>query len=193
MRMLLLGTAFVALCVGSSPSVAASAETDAFVANVRLNAFFLSTSSSLANDRTENTDLRAFAGHEADAQEVVIETIDRRTAPEVAQTAPVTVASNDLVTGRSVAVDRAPLDETLAAPPGSGALMPAAMITLDRLSASKGQAFDTLYKATQVNALRQLAGFYNAYGMTGDDPALKQMAKSALAATNDRIAELARF
>ncbi len=193
MRMVLLGTAFAALCLGSLPSRAASTETDAFVANVRLNAFFLSRSSSLANDRSENTSLRAFADQEANAEEIVVETIDRRTAPEIAQTAPVTVASNDLVTGRSVAVDQAPLDDTFAAPPGSGALMPAAMITLDRLSASKGHAFDTLYKATQVNALRQLAGFYDAYSMTGDDPALKQMARSELAATNERMAELARF
>ena len=71
--------------------------------------------------------------------------------------------------------------------------MPAAAITLDHLSASKGQAFDTLFKATQVNALRQLAAFYNAYAMTGDDAALKHLAKSELAATNDRIAEIARF
>ena len=193
MRVVLLGAALAALCMGSSPSFAASAASDAFVANVRLNAFFLSRSSSLSGDRSENTDLRAFASKEASADEAVLDIIDRRAAPEIAQTAPSTVASNDVLTGRSVAVDQVPLDEIFAAPPGTGALMPAAMITLDRLSASKGQAFDTLYKATQINALRQLAGLYNAYSMTGDDAALKQMAKNELAATNDRIDELARF
>lgn len=190
MRAMLLGTALAALCMGSSSSIAASAESDAFTANVRLDAFFLSRSSSLSIDRSENTDLRVFAGKEASAEAIVIDTIDRRTAPEIA---PVTVASNDVLTGRSVAVDRVPLDEILAAPPGTGALMPATMITLDQLSASKGRAFDTLYKATQICALRQLAALYNAYSMTGDDVALKQMAKSELAATNDRIDELARF
>ena len=98
-----------------------------------------------------------------------------------------------MTTGRSVAIDRVPDATDFSAPVGAGALMPAAAITLDRLSASKGQAFDTLFKATQLNALRQLAALFNAYGMTGDDPALRQLAKNELAATNDRIAEIGRF
>ena len=192
MRKLLLGTVFAGLCLGSSASLAASAETNAFVANVRLNAVFLAKSSALASDRSENSDLRAFAGKEETAQDVVMAAVETRTAPEVAQTVPITVASNDVLTGRSAAVDRA-ATSSFAAPAGTGALMPAAVITLDHLAGSKGQAFDTLFKATQINALRQLAGLYNAYSMTGDDAALKQLAKSELAATNERIADLARF
>ena len=193
MRLVPFGTALAALCVYAMPSFAASAASDAFVANVRLNAAFLGKASSMADDRSEHGGLRAFADKEASAEAVVIDMIDRRTAPEIASAAPMTVASAGVMTGRSVAVDPAPLEETLAAPVGTGALMPAAMITLDRLSASKGQAFDTLYRTTQVQALRQLAGLYEAYSMTGDDAALKQMAKRQLATTNDLIAELARI
>ena len=194
MRTLLLGTALVALCLGPSMAFAASAETDAFVANVRLNGYFLAKASDLASDRSENPDLRAFADKEAEAVESVIADVDARTAPAIAtRDVPVTVASNELVTGRSAAVDRPSAAKGFSAPVGTGALMPAAMITLDRLSASKGQAFDTLYKATQINALHQLAALYNAYDMTGDDAALKQLAKNELASTNERIAELERL
>ena len=194
MRTLLLGTALVALCLGSPSAFAATAETEAFVANIRLNGYFLARASDLASDRSENTDLRAFADKEAKAEESVIADVDARTAPAIAtRDVPVTVASNEVVTGRSAAVDRPSAAQGFSAPVGTGALMLAAMITLDRLSASKGQAFDTLYKATQINALRQLAGLYNAYGMTGDDAALKQLAQSELVSTNDRIAELGRL
>ena len=193
MRLLMLGASFVAVCLSSS-AFAASAETDAFVANVRVNGTFLEKASSLANDRSESTELRAFAGREGQAVKAVIGTIDARTAPEmVAQAEPVTLASNEVITGRSAAIDPPPAATAFSAPTGTGALMPAAAITLDHLSASKGQAFDKLFKATQVNALRQLAALYNAYAMTGDDAALKQLAKSEFAATNDRIAEIARF
>ena len=194
MRTLSLGTAIAVICLTASSSFAASLETEVFVANVRLNGIFLSLASGLASDRSENTGLRAFADREAPDMEAVTANVEARTAPEVASRAvPMTVATNDVVTGRSVAVDSSPAETNFSAPVGTGALMPAAAITLDRLSASKGQAFDTLYKATQVNALRQLAALYNAYGMTGDDPALKQLAKTELGATNNRIAEIGRF
>ncbi len=194
MRTLLLGTTFVALCLTSSYCLAASAETDAFVANVRLNASFLAQASTLARDRSDNTDLRAFADREAQSMETVIAAVDARTSPEMtAQAVPMAVASNEVITGRSAAVDPAPAAIAFSAPVGTGALMPAAVITLDRLSASKGQAFDTLYKATQINALRQLSALYNAYAMTGDDAPFKQLATSELAATNDRIAAIGRF
>ena len=194
MRTLLLGSALIALCLGSSTSFAASVETDAFVGNVRVNADFLDQASILASDRSENTDLRTFAGKEAPAMAAVLSDLDARSTPDVAARAmPVTVASNDVLTGRSVAVDRASEAAAVSPPSGTGALMPAAAITLDRLSASKGLAFDTLYKATQVNALRQLAALYDAYVQTGDDAALRQLAKSELAATNDRLADIARF
>ena len=193
MRALLLGTVLSALCLGSNASYAASIETDAFVANVRLDASFLEKASSLAEDRSENADLRAFAGRETEAERAIVAVVMARTAPEVmAQAVLTTVASDDVVTGRSVAVVQADAPP-LSAPAGTGALMPAALITLDRLSASKGSAFDTLYKATQLTALRQLAAFYDAYAMTGDDAALRQLSKSELAATNGRIAQIGRF
>ena len=194
MRTLLLGSAFIALCLGSSTSFAASVETDAFVGNVRVNVDFLDQASILASDRSENTDLRTFAGKEAPAMAAVMSDLDARSTPDVAaRTMPVTVALNDVLTGRSVAVDRASEAAAVSPPSGTGALMPAAAITLDRLSASKGLAFDTLYKATQVNALRQLAALYDAYVQTGDDAALRQLAMSELATTNNRLADIARF
>ena len=193
MRHLLIGAAVAALCLVATPTLAASAETEAFIANARLGVVFLARSSELAADRSESTDLRSFAGHELAAQDAIAFTLERRTAPDVAQAVPMAVASNDVMTGRSAALDVVQSEAEFAPPVGTGALMPAAMITLDHLAASKGQAFDSLYKTTQVGALRQLAALYNAYSMTGDDAALKQLAKTELASTNERIAELARF
>ena len=162
---------------------------------MRLNAFFLARASDLSADRSENTALRTFAGKESAADEVGRErsTSTHGRLRKWRRVAPVTVASNEVMTGRSAAVERGAGVETYAPPVGTGALMPAAMITLDQLAASKGQAFDALYKATQINALRQLSAVYNAYSMTGDDAALKQLAKDQLAATDARIAEIARL
>ena len=193
MRKMLLGTTFVAVCFASSSLFAASDETAAFVANVRVNAVFLGEASRLAGDRSENSGLQVFAGMEVGAERTVIADIDRHTPSEMVQAMPTTLASNEVITGRSAAVDGVSPGAPMAEPVGIGALMPAASITLDHLSASKGHAFDMLYKATQINALRQLAGLYGAYALTGDDAALKQAAKTELAGTNDRIAAIGRL
>lgn len=193
MRKLTLGITFAVFCAGSVPYLAASPATDAFVANVRLGVTFLDQSSLLAADRTDNSDLGAFAGKEARDGAAVITALDRHTTLDVAQTIPLAVASNDVMTGRSVAIDRTPVETSFSAPVGLGALMPAATITLDRLASSKGQAFVTMFKATQVDVLRQLAALYDAYSATGDDAALKQLARNERAAANDRIAEIGRF
>lgn len=198
MRKLLLGTAFAAVSFASVPAFAETAATEAFIANIRLDAVFLAKASDLAADRSDDAALKAFAGTEAAAEIAVISSIDERTAPEVAQTVPVqsgpiNVASNDVVTGRSAATDATLSPMAFSAPAGTGALMPAAMISLEHLSSARGEAFDVLYKATQINALRQMAGFYNAYSLTGDNAALKQMAKDQLAAVNGRIAEIGRI
>ena len=198
MRKLLLSTAFAAVSLVSVPAFAETAATEAFVANVRLNAVFLAKASGLAADHSDNAALRAFAGKEAAAEIEVVSAIDDRAMPEVAQSVPVqsgplAVASNDVLTGRSAAIDAPVSPAAFGAPAGTGALMPAAMIAFDHLSSAKGEAFDALYKATQVNALRQLAALYNAYSLTGDDVGLRQMAIEQLAAVNGRIAEIGRI
>ena len=192
MRSLLVGTSVVFFFGAMSSVFAASPGTDAFVANVRLNALFVVESGKLAADRSENGALQSFANRETDAQGSVLVAIDTKTAPDIAQVLPMAIAANDVVTGRSAAVTP-DVSTAYDAPAGSGAMMPAAMVTLDHLSSAKGEAFDTLYKATQINALRQMAALYNAYSMTGDDDGLRQMARTELAATDRAIAEIARF
>lgn len=187
-----LFVAFAVLCFGAGNSFAASPERDAFVANVRVNVAFLSLSSQLAADHSDSNDLRDFAAGEVAAERAVVSAIDLRAAPEVALSFPLAIASNDVVTGRSVAVD-APPSLAFSAPIGTGALMPAAVQSLSHLADSSGKTFDDLYRATQINALRQLSALYNSYAMTGDDAALKQLAKTQLDATNERIAALGRF
>lgn len=193
MRASLFVISAVAVMGFVSPCSASSAETDAFVANTRLDALFLEKSSRLASDHSDDPQLRSFAAEEGTAADDLIADVGRRFVPEVAQTTSITVASNEIVTGRSAAVDREQASDRFAPPVGTGALMPAAIITLDHLASRHGQAFDMLFKATQIDALRQLAGLYNAYSLTGDDAALRQLAKTQLAATNERIAEIGRL
>ena len=193
MRIYLSSCVAIALWLTSAPSFAGSAETDAFVSNVRLEATFLARSSDLAADRSENTDLRRFASGEATSQDAVVADLGLRLTPQVAQHVPVIVASEGVITGRSAAIDTARPSSSYTAPQGVGALMPAALITLDHLAASKGHAFDALYEATQNAALRQLAALYDVYSMTGDDAVLRQLAKTELATINGRIADIARF
>ena len=57
--------------------------------------------------------------------------------------------------------------------------MPPAATALDKLSSLKGETFDASYKTTQVSALTRLASLYKAYSMTGDNSALRNMARES--------------
>ena len=72
-------------------------------------------------------------------------------------------------------------------------LLPSEQNDLARLSAMSGRDFDALYKATQLDGLRQLATLYRDYAVNGDDPALRAMSARELPVVNRRIAELRRL
>ncbi len=108
----------------------------------------------------------------------------------------VTNGVGDLVTGRSVGIDSplAPLTVTPASPAPIGSqLLPAGRDDLSRLRTISGRQFDALYKATQVDALRQLAVLYRDYAANGDDPALRAMAAHELPRVDARLARVSRL
>lgn len=108
----------------------------------------------------------------------------------------VTNGVGNLVTGRSVAVDR-PLTVTpnveRDAPTLGGTLLPADTKDLSRLQGMSGRKFDALYRSTQLDSLRQLTVLYRDYAANGDDPALVAMARRELPRVNARISELGRL
>ena len=196
----------------SAPALAASAQSEAFVANARPNVNFIDESSRLALDKSRSRAVRAFAYREArDAtiasnslvawaqtntiggQAVALGTPVVPLLPAVTDLAfaPVAVAT-DVVTGRSVAID-APLTVHPVAVVPAGALLPSEQDDLSRLQARSGRDFDILYKSTQLDALRQLATIYSDYQSNGDDPALRAIAARELPKINARIVELRRL
>ena len=110
----------------------------------------------------------------------------------------VTAGVDDLVTGRSVAVDR-PLTVTPApnvdrdAPTLGGQLLPADAKDMARLREMSGREFDALYRSTQLDSLRQLSILYRDYAASGDDPALRALSLRELPRINARIVELRKF
>ena len=163
-----------AVASAAAPAFAASDATEAFRANVRLKASFLAKASALAKTNAGSDKIRAFARSEQDQQVGVIDALTA-SEPGKAQTATADTGSRDVLTGRSAVAGTAG-GGTFAPPGGTGVMMPAAALGLERLAASKGAAFDTLYTSLVHNLLNDLSGYYEAYAMTGDDPALKAIA-----------------
>lgn len=111
----------------------------------------------------------------------------------------VTNGVDDLVTGRSVAIDR-PLTVTPGArnvdrdaPTLGGSLLPANAKDLSRLRSMSGREFDALYRSTQLDSLRQLSVLYRDYDANGDDPALRALAHRELPRVNARIVALRKL
>ena len=207
----------VLLASASAPAMAASLTTEAFVANVRPNIDFLDRSSRMALDTAASPAVRTFARTEATEQTIAanslvawtqsntvsgaVAAIGEPVVPSVPGVvyAPVDAAANvtadvtngvgDLVTGRSVAIDR-PLTVTRTPDPANAAVLPAGADDLGRLSTMKGRRFDAFYKTIQRDSLRQLATIYAAYIQNGDDPGLREMAVRELPKINRRLAEL---
>ena len=217
---LLAAVGAVALA-GATPAFAASAATDAFVANVHPNVDFLDNSSRLALKTTTSGKLRAFARTEATDQTLAGNQLVAWTqtqtprgivaatgAPVVAvpvigepvaavAAVPLDVASgvtngvDDVLTGRSVAIDtpvEAPL--TVTRTPAPGTLLPSQQTDMDRLSKMTGKRFDAFYVTTQKDALHQLATLYTDYASNGDDPALRAMAARQLPIVRQRLEQL---
>ena len=209
-----------------APAAAASSDTAAFVANLRPNVSFLDDSSRLALDTSRNPVVRSFAHREAMEQTIVGNSLVAWTQTNTARgedvalgrplagtvVAPageiasvplgvvgdVTAGVDDLVTGRSVAVDR-PLTVTPApnvdrdAPTLGGQLLPADAKDMARLREMSGREFDALYRSTQLDSLRQLSILYRDYAASGDDPALRALSLRELPRINARIVELRKF
>ena len=210
-----------------SPAQAASPMTDAFIANVRPNVVFLDSTSRMALDKSPSRAVRAFAHGEAKQQTIAANSItawvQTNTArgeavalgyPAVASPLepvtsvallPLDVANGvtngvgDVITGRSVAIDR-PLTVTPAPVAGptsdstiGSELLPSERSDMARLDSMQGRAFDALYRSTQLDGLRQLAALYSGYAVNGDDPALRAIAATELPRIKARIVELRRL
>ena len=170
-----------ALALTVAPSFAASNTTEIYLANVRLEVDFLAGSAKIAAQNAQGDGLKTFAAGELRHQGDVLAALDGWRAHEEGATPSETASlSTEPQTGRSVSDSTVDVNK-FAPPPGIGVLMPAAAITLDHLSSLKGEAFASTFKATQVMALKRLAGFYEAYSMTGDNAALREMATGELA------------
>ena len=210
-----------------SPAQAASPMTDAFIANVRPNVVFLDDSSRLALDKSPSRAVRAFAHGEAAQQTIAANSltawVQTNTArgeavalgypAVVSPIEPVTSAAllpldvangvtngvGDVLTGRSVAIDRpltvtpAPVLGTTTGSPVGSQLLPSERNDMARLNSMQGRAFDALYRSTQLDGLRQLATLYSDYAVNGDDPGLRAIAATELPRIKTRILELRRL
>ena len=193
---------------GAAPAFAASAATDAFVANVHPNVDFLDNSSRLALKTSTSGKLRGFARTEATDQTLAGNQLVAWTQTQtpsgiatvtgapvsVAVAAPLDVADGvgEVLTGRSVAIDTpaeaAPL--TVTRTPAPGTLLPSQETDMNRLSTMAGKRFDAFYVTTQKDALRQLATLYTDYMTNGDDAALRAMAARQLPIVRQRLEQL---
>lgn len=187
MRRSVLFGAAVALM--TSPVFAASPETEAFVAKTRLSVSFLTEASALVADRSDNAVVRDVAEGELTAGPSLVSTLARRAVEDDGRSGDVAMMGDGVLTGRSVATGASAAG--FAPPSGTGAMMPAALITIERLVASKGGAFDALYVASQRAVLDDLEASFEAYDRTGDDAVLRQVARHELDAIRTRLAALA--
>ena len=168
---LVLGVSIVASA--SIPVNAASANTEAFLANVTANVDFLDRSSRMALDNSKSVKIKEFARGEATEQ-----TLAANAIYDVTSKAP-------LQTGRSVAVagqDAQVVDNRL----------PLGQEDLDSIEGLNGVEFDEAFRAKQRDALLQVQTDYETYLASGDDEALKTIARQELPKIKQQIAALAK-
>lgn len=176
------------------PSSAASVATEAYAANIRLDTVFLAETNKLADSNSQNEKIKQFAATEGRQQAGVLDELDTWQALEQRSgVPPIVTASNAMQTGRSIGEETTVDVTKFVPPPGVGVLMPPAGISVGRLSEAKGGLFDSLYKPAQVSALQQLAGLYNAYAQTGDDPMLRSLALRELPRIKASIETIGRI
>ena len=191
--MRMAGAASVLVAFGQLRAIAASATTEAFLANVIPNVDFLDRSSRLALTNTKNARIKAFAFSEAAEQ---------------------TLAANDIydhaqAEKKSMVADGGKLDRTpTASIKGAGSAtptpkasvdaipddrLPVSQEDLDSLEGLEGSVFDAQYKEKQLDALRQIETDYRDYGAKGDDPTLRAFATRELPKVTRRIAQLGKI
>ncbi|TGQ71506.1 DUF4142 domain-containing protein [Mesorhizobium sp. M00.F.Ca.ET.186.01.1.1] len=128
-------------------------DTETFVKTVPNANQFEIESSKLAEQKSASADVKAFAAQ-------MIE--DHSKAGEAFGTA--------LSQGQTTASIK---------PAGPG-LQPKEQKMLDELKGASGKAFDDKYITMQTEAHRQAAALFSTYAKSGDDPALKEFAKTTL-------------
>jgi predicted outer membrane protein len=181
-------------------SVIQSNRTAAFVANVIPNVNFLNDSSRMALDRSSNPLIRR------EAHKIAVEqTIAGNSMTAWADTnAPVMTGrsaySGDPLIGLAslplnviIGVGNGVTGGNIVASNDGRALLRSQSEDLSRLAGSSGASFDSLYRDTQLDSLRQLATLYTDYVATGDDPALRNLAQSELPKIRMRIRDLNRI
>lgn len=207
------GSLFYSVCGVSA--WAASASTDAFVAAVRPNADIIDRTSRLALDKSGSLRVRRYAHRQAMEQTIADNSLvawsqaNTMAGAEVALGMPMplapvveasaapaeaSVAAQEVVTGRSVAVDAAAADRPLTVTRArrTEPVVPDFSV-LTRLSGLRGAAFDKLYLSVQRVSLAQLAMLYSDYARGGDDPALRALATRELPKINRKLAELRSY
>lgn len=174
---------------------------DEYVAAVRQNVVFLAEASRLAEQRSASDKVKAFARREASDEQRVADNLKFwETERGLSAFAPsMLMASNDvetitetadaIMTGRSVAVDPNAASEWTRPESGVAMVSPGVLV-IPQLTRLEGDAFDALYKKTQSIALQELAGFYEAYSLTGKDATLKAIALRQLPIVKQRLADL---
>ena len=160
----------VCIALSASPLMAASDETEALLANVKLHTQFLIRAGDLAATNAASDKVRRFATAERAEQVGVLGRLAAEAGDMIAER-----DDQNMSTGRSVATGIVETG-TFAPPGGLGVLMPAASISLDHLARAKGDALDALYTAITRSVLADLAGFYDACAATCDDPTLRAWA-----------------
>jgi predicted outer membrane protein len=186
--------------VGVTVPVVQTSRTAAFVANAMPNINFLNDASRMALDHSGNPAIRRFAHKIA-----VDQTIAGNSMTAWANT------NASIVTGRSAyrgdpitGLATLPIDTVVGvgnAVTGGGvvaandgrALVGSQAQDLSRLSALNGPEFDSFYRVTQRDSLRQLITLYSDYAVNGDDPGLRSLARSQLPGLRMRLSEINRI
>lgn len=163
---------FAMLSSVSISARAASANTEVFLANVTANVDFLDRSSRMALENSKSVKIKDFARGEATEQ-----TLAANAIYDVTAKAP-------LQTGRSVALSGQPEQVDLRLPMGQE--------DLDSIEGLSGIEFDEAFRAKQRDALTQVQTDYETYLASGDDDALKSIAKQELPKIKKQIAALSK-
>jgi predicted outer membrane protein len=160
----------------SSGTPSPSELTAHFVASAIPNANFIAAASRIASANSHNDKIRKFAEALARDQTAVANSL----AAWVNVSGPV-VTLRSPYTGKI-----GPGAAKLSAPQ----LVPPQRSNLQRLSASQGRDFDSLYVSTLTEALVQLQTLYRDFSLTGTDPGLKAIAVRELPKVEQTISAL---
>ena len=172
----LLASGFILLAGASMPARAASANTEAFLANVTANVDFLDRSSRMALENSKSVKIKDFARGQAKDQTLAANAIF-----DVTQK----MSVEPLQTGRSVAVGGQTAQVV-------DSRLPLGQEDLDSLEGQNGIEFDEAFRAKQRDALLQVQSDYETYLATGDDAALKVIAVKELPKVRKQLAALGK-